>query len=148
MNKTEQIALSVSGVLSVVSIVFKPLVWLLTTSTNLVLRLIGINPEEDETVTEEEIRMMVTAGSEKGVIDSEENEMIQNVLDFNDISVEELCTHRTDVVMLYTEDSLADWKETITNSRHNYMPVCGEDSDDIIGVMDVRDFSEWSGRKA
>ncbi len=146
MNKTEQIALSVSGVLSVVSIVFKPLVWLLTTSTNLVLRLIGINPEEDETVTEEEIRMMVTAGSEKGVIDSEENEMIQNVLDFNDISVEELCTHRTDVVMLYTEDSLADWKETIISSRHNYMPVCGEDSDDIIGVMDVRDFfrMEWS----
>lgn len=146
MNKNEQIALSVSGILSVVSIVFKPLVWLLTTSTNLVLRLIGINPEEDETVTEEEIRMMVTAGSEKGVIDSEENEMIQNVLDFNDISVEELCTHRTDVVMLYTEDSLADWKETITNSRHNYMPVCGEDSDDIIGVMDVRDFfrMEWS----
>lgn len=146
MNKTEQIALSVSGVLSVVSVVFKPLVWLLTTSTNLVLKLIGINPEEDETVTEEEIRMMVTAGSEKGVIDSEENEMIQNVLDFNDISVEELCTHRTDVVMLYTEDSLADWKETITNSRHNYMPVCGEDSDDIIGVMDVRDFfrMEWS----
>lgn len=146
MNKTEQIALSVSGVLSVVSIAFKPLVWLLTTSTNLVLRLIGINPEEDEIVTEEEIRMMVTAGSEKGVIDSEENEMIQNVLDFNDISVEELCTHRTDVVMLYTEDSLADWKETITNSRHNYMPVCGEDSDDIIGVMDVRDFfrMEWS----
>lgn len=146
MNKTEQIALSVSGVLSVVSIVFKPLVWLLTTSTNLVLKLIGINPEEDETVTEEEIRMMVTAGSEKGVIDSEENEMIQNVLDFNDISVEELCTHRTDVVMLYTEDSLADWKETIISSRHNYMPVCGEDSDDIIGVMDVRDFfrMEWS----
>lgn len=77
MNKTEQIAMSVSGILSVVSVVFKPLVWLLT-STNLVLKLMGINPEEDETVTEEEIRMMVTAGSEKGVIDSEENEMIQN----------------------------------------------------------------------
>ena len=140
MNKTEQIALSVSPILSIVSIIFKPLVWLLTASTNLVLRLMGINPEEDETVTEEEIRMMVTAGSEKGVIDSEENEMIQNVLDFNDISVEELCTHRTDVVMLYMEDSIEDWKTTITGSRHNYMPVCGEDSDDIIGVMDVRDF--------
>ncbi len=140
MNRTEQIALSVSPILSVVSIVFKPLVWLLTASTNLVLRLMHINPEEDETVTEEEIRMMVTAGSEKGVIDSEENEMIQNVLDFNDISVEELCTHRTDAVMLYMEDSIEDWKTTITGSRHNYMPVCGEDSDDIIGVMDVRDF--------
>lgn len=145
MNKTEQIALSVSGILSVVSIVFKPLVWLLTTSTNLVLKLMGIDPEEDETVTEEEIRMMVSAGSEKGVIDSEENEMIQNVLDFNDISVEELCTHRTDVVMIYTEDSIEDWKETVKNSRHNYMPVCGEDSDDIIGVLDVREFfqTDW-----
>lgn len=145
MNKTEQIALSVSGILSLVSIVFKPLVWLLTTSTNLVLKLMGIDPEEDETVTEEEIRMMVSAGSEKGVIDSEENEMIQNVLDFNDISVEELCTHRTDVVMIYTEDSIEEWKETVKNSRHNYMPVCGEDSDDIIGVLDVREFfqTDW-----
>lgn len=145
MNKTEQIALSVSGILSVVSIVFKPLVWLLTASTNLVLRIMGIDPNEDETVTEEEIRMMVTAGSEKGVIDSEENEMIQNVLDFNDISVEELCTHRTDVVMIYTEDTLEDWKETVKSSRHNYMPVCGEDSDDIIGVLDVREFfqTDW-----
>lgn len=145
MNKTEQIALSVSGILSVVSVVFKPLVWLLTASTNIVLRVMGIDPNEDETVTEEEIRMMVTAGSEKGVIDSEENEMIQNVLDFNDISVEELCTHRTDVVMIYTEDSLEDWKETVKNSRHNYMPVCGQDSDDIIGVLDVREFfqTDW-----
>ena len=146
MNKTEQIALSVSAPLSLVSVLFKPLVWLLTASTNGILKLLGLRPEEDETVTEEEIRMMAAVGSEKGVIDADENEMIQNVLDFNDISVEELCTHRTDVVMLYTEDSLADWKETITNSRHNYMPVCGEDSDDIIGVMDVRDFfrMEWS----
>ena len=80
MNKTEQIALSVSAPLSLVSVLFKPLVWLLTASTNGILKLLGIRPEEDETVTEEEIRMMAAVGSEKGVIEADENEMIQNVL--------------------------------------------------------------------
>ena len=76
MNKTEQIALSVSAPLSLVSVLFKPLVWLLTASTNGILKLLGIRPEEDETVTEEEIRMMAAVGSEKGVIEADENEMI------------------------------------------------------------------------
>lgn len=140
MHKTEAIALGVAGPLSMVSIVFKPLVWLLTASTNGVLKLLGISPEEDETVTEEEIRMMVAVGSEKGVIDRDENEMIQNVLDFNDVSVEEICTHRKDVLLLEMEDDDTQWRATICNSRHNYIPVCGEDSDDIIGVLDTRAF--------
>lgn len=140
MNKTEEIAMAVSGPLYVVSKVFKPLVWLLTASTNGVLRLMGISPEEDETVTEEEIRMMVSVGSEKGVIDQDENEMIQNVLDFNDVYVEEICTHRKDVVALDMDDTLEEWTETIRASRHNYMPVYGEDTDDIIGVLDTRAF--------
>jgi len=145
MNRAEGIAMAVSGPLYVVSKVFKPLVWLLTASTNGVLRLMGINPDEDETVTEEEIRMMVNEGSEKGVIDQNENEMIQNVLDFNDVYVEEICTHRKDVVALYADDSLQDWLQTIRDSRHNYMPVCGEDTDDIIGVMDTRAFLRMEG---
>ena len=140
MNKTEQIALSVSAPLSLVSVLFKPLVWLLTASTNGILKLLGIRPEEDETVTEEEIRMMAAVGSEKGVIKADENEMIQNVLDFNDISVEELCTHRKEVVTLDMQDTLEIWEETARNSRHNYMPVCGKDTDDIIGVLDIRAF--------
>ena len=138
MNRTEGIAMGVSGPLYIVAKVFRPLVWLLTASTNGVLRLIGINPNEDETVTEEEIRMMVSVGSEKGVIDQDENEMIQNVLDFNDVYVEEICTHRKDVISLDMDDNLEEWKETIRQSRHNYMPVYGEDSDDIIGVLDTR----------
>lgn len=146
MKKTESIALSVAGPLAIVSTIFKPLVWLLTASTNGVLKILGINPEEDETVTEEEIRMMVAVGSEKGVIDLEENEMIQNVLDFDNISVEEICTHRKDVVSLDMEDSLKEWTEIIKNSRHNYMPVYGEDSDDIIGVLDTRAFFRMEER--
>ena len=146
MNKTEGIALAMSRPLTIVSVVFKPLVWLLTASTNTILKIFGIKPEEDETVTEEEIRMMVAVGSEKGVIDLDENEMIQNVLDFNDVSVEEICTHRKDVVSLDMEDSLEEWSEIIRQSRHNYMPVYGEDSDDIIGVMDTREFFRMSER--
>ena len=146
MNKTEQIALSVSAPLSLVSVLFKPLVWLLTASTNGILKLLGIRPEEDETVTEEEIRMMAAVGSEKGVIEADENEMIQNVLDFNDISVEELCTHRKEVVTLDMQDTLEIWEETARNSRHNYMPVCGKDTDDIIGVLDIRAFYRMDWR--
>ena len=148
MNKTEQIALSVSAPLSLVSVLFKPLVWLLTASTNGILKLLGIRPEEDETVTEEEIRMMAAVGSEKGVIEADENEMIQNVLDFNDISVEELCTHRKEVVTLDMQDTLEIWEETARNSRHNYMPVCGKDTDDIIGVLDIRAFYRMDWRDA
>ena len=145
MNKAEGIAMAVSGPLYVVSKVFKPLVWLLTASTNGVLRLLGINPEEDETVTEEEIRMMVSVGSEKGVIDQDENEMIQNVLDFNDVYVEEICTHRKDVVSLDMDESLEEWREIIRTSRHNYMPVYGKDTDDIVGVFDTRAFLRMEG---
>lgn len=140
MNKTEGIAMAVSGPLYIVAKVFKPLVWLLTASTNGVLKLLGISANEDETVTEEEIRMMVSVGSEKGVIDQDENEMIQNVLDFNDVYVEEICTHRKDVVSLDMDESLDEWIETIRSSRHNYMPVYGEDTDDIVGVLDTRAF--------
>lgn len=140
MNKTEGIAMAVSGPLYIVAKVFKPLVWLLTASTNGVLKLLGISANEDETVTEEEIRMMVSVGSEKGVIDQDENEMIQNVLDFNDVYVEEICTHRKDVVSLDMDESLDEWIEIIRSSRHNYMPVYGEDTDDIVGVLDTRAF--------
>ena len=93
----------------------------------------------------EEIRMMVSVGSEKGVIDQDENEMIQNVLDFNDVYVEEICTHRKDVVSLDMDESLEEWREIIRTSRHNYMPVYGKDTDDIVGVFDTRAFLRMEG---
>ena len=80
------------------------------------------------------------AGSEKGAIDCEEKELIQNVFEFNDISVEEICTHRTDVSMLWMDESIDEWEEIIHESRHSYFPVCGEDVDDIIGILDAKDY--------
>lgn len=94
MKRAESLSLKLSGILRFVSIIFAPIVWLLTVSTNGLLKLMGINPVEDgEEVTEEEIMMMAEAGSEKGSIDSEENEFIKNVFEFKEQTVGEVCTH-------------------------------------------------------
>ncbi len=136
MRKAESLALGMSGLISGISKIFSPLVGLLTLSTNGVLRLLGIDPNaEDEDVGEEEIRMMVDVGNEKGTIDNEEREFIQNVFEFDNLSVEDIITHRTDVTVLYKEDSLETWDETITETGYTYYPVCDETPDKIVGVL-------------
>lgn len=141
MKKPEQIAMGISGLVSGISIVFKPIVSFLSLSTNLVLRLCGIDPkEEEEQVSEEEIRMMVDVGSEKGTIEHQEKEFIQNVFEFNDIMAESIATHRTDVVMLWMEDDMEVWAETIHNSRHTFYPVCDGSPDNVIGVLNAKDY--------
>lgn len=141
MKKSETLALGLSGLLMTVSRAFAPLVWLLTVSTNAILRVFGIDPNDDgEEVSEEEIRMMLEAGNEKGTIDEEEVEMIQNVFAFDDTSVEEVCTHRVDVVTLDLDDDMQVWADTIQNSRFSYYPISGKDDDDIIGVLDAKDY--------
>ena len=141
MHNSEKIALGVSGLVTAASKIFAPLVGLLTVSTNGILRLFGIDPnEDDDQVTEEEIRMMVDAGSEKGTIDNEEKDMIQNVFEFDDLTIDEICVHRTDVDLLWMEDSIEEWEQLIHESRHSYYPVCGETVDDIIGVLDAKDY--------
>lgn len=147
MKKTEALALSLSGLLYTVSRLFAPLVSLLTVSTNGVLRLLGIDPEEaDEQVTEEEIRMMLSEGSEQGNIDQADSEMIQNIFDFDDISAEQVCTHRIDVLSLNMEDSMKEWEKTIFESRHTYYPVYKENTDNIIGILDTKDYFRTSDR--
>ena len=84
--------------------------------------------------------MMLDTGSENGTIDSMENEMIQNIFEFDDTSVSEVCTHRRDVTLLYREDGIEEWRKIITETRHGFYPVCGEDSDDILGVLNSRKF--------
>lgn len=141
MKKPEQIAMGISSLVSGISIVFKPIVSFLSVSTNLVLRLCGIDPEEEEEqVSEEEIRMMVDVGSEKGTIEHQEKEFIQNVFEFNDIMAESIATHRTDVSMLWMEDDMEVWAETIHNSRHTFYPVCDGSPDNVIGVLNAKDY--------
>ena len=141
MRKAEALALGLSGLISGIATVFKPIVSFLTFSTNSMLRLLGIDPNEEvEEVSEEEIRMMVDAGSEKGTIDHEEKEFIQNIFEFDDLSAEEIMTHRTDVTMLDMEDSMEEWKEVIYGSRHTLYPVCDGSADEIVGILDAKTY--------
>jgi len=110
MRKAEELALFISGLIYYVSLLFGPIVWLLTVSTNSLLRLMGIDPyAEDNVITEEEIRMMVDAGSEKGAISHNEKDMIQKIFEFNDKNAAEIMTHRTDVVILWMDESDEQW---------------------------------------
>lgn len=141
MKKSEQLAMAISGLVNLISILFKPIVSFLSVSTNLVLRLIGIDPEDtDDSVSEEEIRMMVDAGSEKGAIDHQEKEFIQNVFEFNDTIVGDITTHRTDVTILWMEDDMDVWAETIHNSRHTRYPICEGSPDNVLGILNAKDY--------
>lgn len=147
MRNAEKLALSMSGFIYVISVIFKPIVGLLTISTNGILRLIGIDPNaEDDVVTEEEIRMLIDAGSEKGAIDVEEKELLQKVFEFDDRSAEETMTHRTDTDILWMEDSDEDWEKLINDTRHSIYPVCDNSVDNIIGVLDVKDYFRLTDR--
>lgn len=141
MKNPERLALGMSGLISLVSKLFSPFVWLLNASSNGVLRLMGINPEDEvETVTEEEILMMSDAGAEKGTIDEDENRIIKNVFAFDDMTAGQVCTHRTDVSVLWTSDSIDVWEETIHRTRHSSFPVCGDSVDNVIGILDAKDY--------
>ena len=141
MKKAEALGLSISGLVSGISTVFKPIVWFLSVSTNTVLRLLGIDTNEaDEQVNEEEILMMVDAGSEKGAIDEQEREFIQNVFEFDDLTAEEIAVHRTEVTILWMEDSMEEWARIIHDSRHTLYPVCQDSADNIIGILNAKDY--------
>lgn len=141
MKKSEELAMGISGLVTGISILFKPIVSFLSISTNIVLKICGIDPNEaEDQVGEEEIRMLVDAGSEKGTIDHQEKEFIQNVFEFNDIMAGTIATHRTDVTILWMSDDVKEWDETIHNTRYTLYPVCGDSIDHVIGILNAKDY--------
>lgn len=139
MKKAEKLALGMSSVIGTISKIFAPLVFLLTASTNGILRLMHIDPDSDdeEEFSEEDIKIMVDA-SER--IDSEEKELIQNIFEFDDLTAGEIATHRTDVSLLWLEDSDTDWDKAIRSGRHTRYPICSESIDNVVGILNTRDY--------
>jgi len=148
LKKADALAFPLSGSVLFFSRIFAPVVWLLTKSTNGILRLIGIDPKTDaHSVTEEEIRLMIDVGSAKGTIRAGEKEILHNVFEFDDKTAGEVMTHRRDTVLLKLEDSDEEWEKAIIESRHNFFPVCGKNQDDIAGVLVFRDYLCLSDRR-
>ena len=147
MKYADTIAFSVSTLILFISRLFAPIVWLLTKTTNGILRLLGINPEADAyIVTEEEIRLMIDVGSSRGTIDDGEKEMLQNVFEFGSMTTGDVMTHRRDTVLLRLADKDSEWERLIMESRHSFFPVCGESMDDIAGVLKSRDYLCFTDR--
>lgn len=141
MQNPDKIARFSAGVITVVQKLFRPVVWLLSKSTNAMLRLFRINPNaEGGQVTEEEIRMMVDIGGASGTIQQDERTMIENIFEFNNTTAESLMIHRMDVVAIQAEDTFEDILDTIRESGLSRFPVYDEDIDDIVGVLNTRDF--------
>ena len=141
MRKAEPLALGMSAFIDFIAKIFAPVVWVLTASTNVILRLFGIDPNaENNDASEEEIRMMVDMSSEKGTIDREEKEFIQNVFEFDDLTAGEIATHRTEISLLWMDESMEQWEQTIHDSRHSLYPVCNETVDDVVGILNAKDY--------
>lgn len=141
MKKTEGVARFTVGAVSAVAAVFRPVIWLLSKSTNGVLRLLHIDPKADqEDVSEDEIRMMVDLGEERGAIEASEKELIENIFEFNNTTAEDVMVHRTDMVMVWAQDSSEDVRDAILSSGRSRFPVCEEDADHIVGILNTRDF--------
>lgn len=146
IQNPEKMSFFAAPILVVVAKITKPLVKFLSLSTNGVLRLMRIDPHADEeTVTEEEIRMMVDVGGEKGVIEDVQKEMIDNIFEFDDIDVADIMTHRTDMVCIDDDEPLSEAVKLSIENGFSRIPVFEEDPDNIVGIIYIKDFLKYVG---
>ena len=139
-NNPEKWAFATAGIVRFFGAILRPFVWILTKSTNLVLRLFRIDPNQtDKTVTEEEIRMMVDVGSESGNIEDTEKEMIENVFEFNDKEVSEIMTHRKKIISLPIDADYDEVMRVAREEKFTRIPVYKDTIDDIIGILHIKD---------
>lgn len=140
-QKSYEVAKACCGVIGVISVIFKPIILLISGTTNLILRMMKLKTEaEDEQVSEDDIRMMVDVGGESGSIEEDEKEMIQNIFEFNDIAISEIMTRVSDVNAISIEDSEEDILRIIKESGNSRFPVYKDDINDIIGILNSREF--------
>ena len=141
MKNYEKIAFATIGIIRTISIITAPFVKLLTITTNAISKLFGVSENEEEIVTEEEIKMMIDQGEENGTIQEDEKELINNVFEFNDITASEIMTHRTDIFAVDINMTPGELLEEIIKDdcRHSRIPVYDETIDDIKGILYVKD---------
>ena len=141
MKHYEKISFATIGVIRTISIITAPFVKLLTSVTNGISKIFGVGENEEETVTEEEIKMMVDQGEESGTIKEDEKELINNVFEFNDITVSEIMRHRKDIFAVDINISTDELLEELSKEEYRYsrIPVYDETIDEIKGVLYVKD---------
>lgn len=141
MENAEKFSKFSISIISVLAKVMSPFVKFLTWSTDVVSKLFGVKKESEETVTEEEIRMMVDVGQEKGTINDDEKEMINNVFELNDKEVSEIMIHRTEMFALEDTMSVSEVSKKLIEGEYRYsrIPVYNEDIDNIEGILYIKE---------
>jgi putative hemolysin len=139
MKYYEKISYATIGVIKAISVITAPFVKLLTWATNIVSKIFGVGEQEEEIVTEEEIKMMVDQGEEKGSIEENEKELINNVFEFNDIVASEIMTHRTDMYAIEIEQDLYEILDEIDEYKYSRIPVYRDSIDNIEGILFLKD---------
>ncbi|MBQ8308542.1 MAG: HlyC/CorC family transporter [Clostridia bacterium] len=141
MKHKEKLANAVCGIISALTVVLKPVIWLLTVSTNGVLRLFGVNPKEsDETVSEEDIVLMLDAGADEGTIDKEDIAYIKNVFRLDGMTAEDVMTPRMCVVRISENATDEEIMKVIETEGYSRLPVYSGDIDNIVGILHARDY--------
>ncbi|WP_290710784.1 hemolysin family protein, partial [Flavihumibacter sp. CACIAM 22H1] len=138
LSNPEKIAKLVAGPMRLISMITHPFIWLLSKSTNLLSRLLGVKPNDSQ-VTEEEIKAIISEGTEQGTIDEAEQEIIERVFHLGDRTITSLMTHRSDIIWFDINDNEQSIKEKIIKEPHSIYPICDEDIDNIKGVVSIKD---------
>ncbi len=139
LNHPEAIAKAVAVPMKMISVITAPFIWLLTVSTDGILKLLNIKPTADGKVTEEEIKAIIKEGTEVGEVQEIEQDIVERVFHIGDRKVNSLMTHRKSIVYLALDESYEELKTKILNELHSVYPVCSENLDEVIGVVLLKD---------
>jgi putative hemolysin len=139
LNYPEAIAKAVAVPMKMVSIITMPFIWLLTVSTDFILKILKIKPTADGKVTEEEIKAIIKEGTEGGEVQEIEQDIVERVFHIGDRKVNSLMTHRQSIVYLSLEDTIEELKGKVLEELHSVYPVCNENMDDVVGVVLLKD---------
>ena len=139
LNNPEKIASFVAPYLHVLSQVASPFVYVLGASTNLVIWFMGIKPSTEPSMTEDEIKILIDQGTEAGVIEEAEQDIMERVFRLGDRRAGSLMTPRSEIVWLDIHDSPVEIQEKIAGQRYSLFPVCKDDIDNILGVVQAKD---------
>lgn len=144
LQKAEAVSFFAAVPLTWLSKLALPFVKLLTWSTNIVIRLFGVDPNaDDENITEEEIRMMVDVGQEKGTIQETEKQMINNIFEFDNKTASDIMTHRTNILAIPVHSDLKETVHIVNVEKYTRIPVFEDDLDHILGILHVKDLIQF-----
>ncbi len=141
-QNAEKVLFSLMPLINLTYYIGLPFEKILSALASLLLSPFGIKSgtEEEEEVTEEDIRFMVDVGSESGAIEPDEKKMIHNIFELNDTPIKDIMTHRTEAVFLWKDESVSEWEQTIGSTNHSVYPICGDSVDNILGIVKTASF--------